>query len=105
MRTLFCRLEIRPNDSDVDIDGLLEQLAEECWNWAKNEANDELKQELPKEWDEEEYNANDQIKVTDIKSDSGRLWRLSFTKVGTDDSDHAFAFDYTAVVAPWFNRR
>jgi len=82
MHTVFCRFQISLADEGVENEQLMEQLMEQCWNWALKSAS-KLKGVLPDNWVAGEYigkgaGKGDKLSVEDMLTESGRLWKLIF---------------------------
>jgi len=84
MRTLFSRFEVQSADEDDDNEIILSRIATICWNWAKS-VTSKSKDEIPDLWCVGEHTALDPknqrnyiLKVEDVLTETGRLWKLTF---------------------------
>ncbi len=85
MRTLFVKFDVISAIEDFSNQDLLDQLGNICWEWARA-VTSKCKDEFPKSWETGEFSAinlrsqrNYIIHLEDINTDTGRLWKLTFT--------------------------
>ncbi len=85
MRTLFLKFDVASAIEDISDEESLDQLGNICWDWARA-VTSKCKDEFPKSWETGEFSAintksqrNYIIALEDIHTDTGRLWKLTFT--------------------------
>ena len=85
MRTLFVKFDVVSAIEDISDEDPLDQLGNICWDWARA-VTSKCKDKFPKSWETGEFsalNTNSQrnyiISLEDINTDTGRLWKLTFT--------------------------
>jgi len=90
VRTLFSRFEVRRRESESnDSDDILIELADESWDWTLRATENSGGGGLPERWEPGEFQLpnGDAVVVEDLSSQSGRLWKLTLDKVGSEDSN------------------